>query len=298
MLLALLLGPLVPGLVPSPVRAADAPADPVVAERGTTTLTLGALRQMLDALDPEERHRLTQDPAALAQFVRGRLVQMALLDEAHAQQWDQRPEIAARAEQARQAAIVDSYVASQTRPDPGFPSEAEVQAAYEANKPRFAVPRQYHLAQIFIALPAGAPQAAEDAAQKKLTELRQALARPHADFAELARKQSEDRGSGAQGGDLGWVREDQLLPGIRAAVSGLSEGAVSDPVRTPDGWHLIRLAGTRPAGTAPLAEVRDSVVAALRQDHQTQAVRAYLATMLRQTPIQINEIALGQMGGK
>jgi parvulin-like peptidyl-prolyl isomerase len=42
-----------------------------------------------------------------------------------------------------------------------------------------------------------------------------------------------------KGGDLGWLREDQLIPAVRTAAAGLQEGAVSEPVRAPDGWHVL-----------------------------------------------------------
>ncbi len=269
-----------------------AAADPVVAQRGSISLTASQVREMVRDADASLRAQLVQDPAALLTYVRDRMLQLAVLAEAHARQWDSRPDVIWRADRAREASITDGYMASLSQPDPAYPSDAEVQAAYQANKARLTLPRQYHLAQIYLAVPQGAPASADAAAQTKLAGLRTQLTRPHADFAGAARRQSEDRGSAVNGGDLGWLREDQMLPAVRSAVAGLADGAISEPVRAGDGWHLLRLLGTKPAGLASLADARPALVRALRQQRTRQNEQAYVDTLLKQEPIQINEIEL------
>jgi parvulin-like peptidyl-prolyl isomerase len=231
----------------------------------------------------------------LPRLVRGQLLQMLLLNEAHAKQWDQKPDVTLRANQAHDSVVVNSYLASQTAPPADYPSDAEVQVAYDANKPRFMQPRQYQLAQIFVALPAGAARQAEDDTQKKLRDIRQQLSKPHADFAAIARRLSEDHASADKGGDLGWLREDGLVAPIRDAVASLPDNAVSDPIRAADGWHIIRMVGTRAASPAPLADVRDQIVRALRQQRMAQNERAFVDDLLRKQPIQLNEIELQRL---
>lgn len=285
-------------LLAAPALAQTPAADPVVARRGDITLTASQVRDMVAVADPALRAQIAKDPSALVAYVRDRLLQLTVLAEAHDHQWDTRPEVVWRADRARDAAIADSYVASLAMPDPGYPSDAEVQAAYQANKARLMVPRQYHVAQIYVAVPAGAPAAADAAAQKKLADLRAQLARGHGDFASLARHVSEDHASTAAGGDLGWLREDQMLPAVRTAVAGLADGAITEPVRTADGWHLLRLIDTKPAGPATLADVRAALVRALRQQRAQQNAQAYVTGLLKQQPIQIDEIALSGLAGK
>lgn len=62
-----------------------------------------------------------------------------------------------------------------------------------------------------------------------------------ADFADLARRFSEDPGSGAQGGDLGFFRRGELAPEYEATALGLRQGEISDPVETDFGFHMIQL---------------------------------------------------------
>jgi peptidylprolyl isomerase len=271
-----------------------APSDQVIAQCGGITLTAADLRNLLASAEPDLRQRLTHDPAALAEFVRAHILQTELLGMAQASKWDQRPDIAARAEQAHDTVITESYLASVTAPDPEYPSDADVQAAYDANKSRFMIPRQYHLAQIFIAVPSNAPRQVDEDARKRLRDLRQQLAKPRADFAEAARSESQDVASATKGGDLGWLREDQLLPVVRDAVSGLQDNALGEPVRAADGWHLLKLLGTRPAAAEPLTDVRGAIVQALRRQKAARNAQAYLTELQRKQPIQINEIGLSQ----
>lgn len=283
-----------------PAGAADpanpGAADPVVAQRGSVVVTVSDVRELLRTLDPDQRRDLERDPAKLGQRVRELLLQQVLLAEAHATQFDQRPEVLSRAEFARQAAITEAFVGAQSQVDPAYPSEDEIAAAYEANKSKLLLPRQYHVAQIFISVPAGAAKTAEDDAAKRAQDARTQAARPKADFASLAKRLSEERTSAGAGGDMGWVREDQLVPAIRTALAGLPEGSVSDPVRGPGGWHVLKLLGTRPAAPAPLPDVRDALVRALRQDKRTQNERAYIAGLLKTQPLQVNEIELSKLG--
>jgi peptidylprolyl isomerase len=276
---------------PAPPAAPPAAGD-VIAQRGPVRLTVGELRALIDQADPAVRAQLATDPAALAAFVRERLLQVALAAEARAKAWDQRPDVAQRMNEARDAALVQSYLAALSQPDAGFPAEADIAAAYEANKARFLVPKQYHLAQIAILVPPGASHDAEEDARRRAQDVRAQAVRPRADFADLARKYSQERGGADHGGDIGWVREDRLVSGVKEAVTALAEGAVSDVVRGPSGWHVIKVLGTRPPSTAPLADVREQIVLALRQARQQQSARAYVDEMLKREPIQLNEIDL------
>ncbi|HXZ96958.1 MAG TPA: peptidylprolyl isomerase [Burkholderiales bacterium] len=79
----------------------------------------------------------------------------------------------------------------------------------------------------------------ENEARARLLNLRERLENG-ADFAELARVSSED-GSAAQGGDLGWIAPGDTVPEFERAMNALKIGQISEPVRSPFGWHLIQV---------------------------------------------------------
>ena len=94
---------------------------------------------------------------------------------------------------------------------------------------------------------------------------------------------------------MGWLTEKQLVPAVRDAVSGLLEGALTEPVCVENGCHVVKLLATRPAGPVPLAEVHDALVRALRQQKQAELERAYTSGLLAKQPVAIDEIQLSRM---
>jgi peptidyl-prolyl cis-trans isomerase SurA len=84
----------------------------------------------------------------------------------------------------------------------------------------------------------------ENDARQRLSDLRERVLIGNADFAELARLHSEDA-SAARGGDLGWISPGETVPDFERAIEVLQANEVSEPVRSPFGWHLIQVLGRR-----------------------------------------------------
>lgn len=271
---------------------ASEPGADVVARLGTTDITVAQIQDFVRTLDPATRKQALADVQLLNRLVRLEIARMAVLRESKAKNWDQRPEVVAQIARARDQVIVSTYLASVDTPPADFPSDAEIQSAYDLNRDNFMVPRQYDLQQIFIAIPAGGDKKTEDAAQKKAEDLARKAKAKNANFADLARLNSEHKPSADKGGDLGWAPEPQIAPEIRSQITGMSKGDVSDPIRTEAGWHIVRMVDTKPAAPRPLAEVRDTVIAALRQRKTQENEQAYLAGLLDKNPVSVNEIGL------
>jgi parvulin-like peptidyl-prolyl isomerase len=275
--------------------AADVPPDAdLVAQRGDLRLTGTGLQDALSLLDPAVRAQVTATQQSLANFARERVLNMAILAEAKAKQWDTQPEIVRKIAEMRDAVTTQTYLASLIPADPAFPSDAEVAAAYESNKSRLVLPRQYHIAQCVLTVKQGATPGEDEEVHKKALGLRSQAIKPNADFAELARKNSQDPQSAEKGGDVGWLQEPNMIPVVRDAVSGMIESAISQPVRVADGWHIMKLLAMKPSGPISLQDARPQIVAALRQARTQRLVRAYLDDMVKAQPIQLNEIELAK----
>lgn len=103
----------------------------------------------------------------------------------------------------------------------------------------------------------------EDEAIRRLREIRQRIEAGAGDFAELARQYSVD-GSAGRGGDLGWIYPGDTVPEFERAMNALAPGALSDPVRTPFGVHLIQVVERRTDESSP-DRVRQQARQALRE---------------------------------
>jgi parvulin-like peptidyl-prolyl isomerase len=270
-------------------------AEDVVARVGGTDVTREEVRGYLEALGPSEREAVAKDPALRAQVVRAYLARRAVLKEARSKRWDEEPGVKAQLDRARDEALTELYLQSVSRPAAGYPSDAEVQAAYDASKSAFQVPRQYRVAQIFVAAPRSADRDAEAKARRRIDEIAAKLKQKGADFSAIARSDSDEKSAAQRGGEIGWLSEQEMVSGIRATVAGLERGGVSEAIRLDDGWHLVKLLETRPPSTRPLAEVRDAIAARLRAERARTNRQAYLAKLLEQNPPAINELALSSL---
>jgi parvulin-like peptidyl-prolyl isomerase len=291
---ALCVASLLAVLAPTTLRAAD----DVVARIGEFDLKSDDVRAFIAGLEPREQAALARDPALLSQAVRTLLARKVILKEVLAQKWDQTPAVAAQLQQARETTLVELYLRAMTRPPDGYPSDAELEGAYEANKTAFLVPRQFRLGQIVVAVAKDADKPAQDKARKKLDDMQKRLKQKGADFAAIAQSDSDDRESAKRQGEIGWLSEAQLTPEIRAQVVGLAKDGIADPLRLDDGWHLIKLLDTKPAHTPPLAELRDQLAERLRAERAQANRRAYLAKVVQENPPAVNELALSKLTAK
>jgi parvulin-like peptidyl-prolyl isomerase len=143
----------------------------------------------------------------------------------------------------------------------------------------------------------GATGQEEENVRKKALELRARAERSKADFAEIARKNSQDPATAEKGGDVGWLREPDLLPPVREALAGLPDNGVTQPVRAQDGWHILKLLETKAAMPVPLQDAKPQIVQLLRQARVQRLVRARLEEMLKTQPVAVNEIELAKQVG-
>lgn len=265
--------------------------DGPIARVGGEEIPAGRVRTYLENLGPAERAALEKNPELLNQAVRMLILQQILLKEAMAAGWEKQPEVAAQLEQVRQNAIAESYLETVAKASEDYPTAAELQAVYDARKAQLVIPKQVQLAQIYIA----ASKADRDAAMKgkaKIDAIDQKLRQASADFAAVARAESDEKETGARGGEVGWLREESLQPEIRQQVNGLKKGESSKPVQLEDGWYIVKALDVKEARTATLEEVREQLKQAMRVERARQNREAYLAKLQQQNPMAINELAL------
>jgi len=132
--------------------------------------------------------------------------------------------------------------------------EPAVRARYEGSKNDFKVGEGVRAQHILIKIdPKATP--AEDAAARSRAAALVAKLRAGADFAALAKENSGDPGSAAQGGDLGFFERGAMVAPFDAAAFSLPIGQVSDPIKTDFGYHIIKVSEKRPAGFRSFDEV-------------------------------------------
>jgi len=133
---------------------------------------------------------------------------------------------------------------------------------YEATEARFMTPERRKASHILISTDG---ERSDEQARELARELRQRIGEGE-EFAELAREYSDDSGSAAEGGDLGWIEPDVMMPAFEDALYELQPGAVSEPVETEFGFHLIRLDEIDPPRGQTFDEARAQILEEVREE--------------------------------
>lgn len=257
--LALLAG--LGGLAPTTASAQTPPAaaapagDPVLArvngQEVRQSEVMATLRQM-----PPQVQQMPMDfvvPALVDQLISVKLLAAA----GYAQNLQNDEEVKGRMKRAEERAVQEVYL--NRRIDRAITPE-RLKARYDEwvkeNPPQDEVRASHILV------------ADEATARRLLDELNKG-----ADFADLARKNSTDPGSGPQGGDLGYFGAQDMVAPFAEAAFTISPGKVgASPIQTQFGWHIIKVADKRQGALPPLAEVEGQ----LRNDMQQEVVAALL----------------------
>ncbi|WP_323141643.1 SurA N-terminal domain-containing protein [Massilia phyllosphaerae] len=145
-------------------------------------------------------------------------------------------------------------------------SDAEIADAYNKNKARFTTAEKRSASHILINAPAGAKPADDAAAKAKAQAILDEVRKNPADFAKIAKAQSQDPGSAELGGDLGNI-ERGVFPAkqVEDTIYSLKDGEISGLVRSDFGYHIIKLTKLTPATQKSLEDAKPEIAAELKK---------------------------------
>ncbi|HBM61788.1 MAG TPA: peptidylprolyl isomerase [Citreicella sp.] len=264
-----------------PAQAQDATpapemtADTVVATVNGQDITLGNMLAIRANL-PEQYQQLGDE--VLWDGILDQLVQQSVLAQDEKAEETRRVQVAL--ENERRALLAAEVVAAIAR---DAMTDDAVQAAYDAQYAGAELGTEYNASHILVET--------EEEAQAIAEEVKGG-----ADFATVAREKSTGP-SGPNGGELGWFGPGMMVEEFQQAVEGMEVGAVSDPVQTQFGWHVIKLNEER----AMEAPALDSVRAELEMQIQQEAVKSYIdeklaaAEVTRTPSTEVDPSALSNM---
>ena len=157
--------------------------------------------------------------------------------------------------------------------------ESEARALYDEHLDRYDVPERVHARHVLLRVESGATPEREQevraAAEALLEEIRGG-----ADFAEVAERASEDPGSRARGGDLGFFERGKMVPSFEAVAFELEPGQVSEVVRSEFGFHIIRVEAHQQAENRPFEAVKEDLAReVLASEAANTAIRTLAETL-------------------
>ena len=156
----------------------------------------------------------------------------------------------------------------------GKVSDAEVEKYYTDNIKEYETPRQLAASHVLVRVGETGGSEAEDRARAKIADVIK-RAKAGEDFGKLAREVSEDPGSKDKGGDLGLVSAGTMVPDFEKALFALKKGELTaEPVRTPFGFHAIKVTDVKEGSRKSLKEVAPQIRDRLSADASDRAARA------------------------
>lgn len=230
--------------ISTPIYADEPTASTVVATVNGTEITLGEMIATREAL-PAQYKELPDDQ--LFKGVLEQLIQQtALAAVGTGEQKAMDKLIIENQKRAYLSSIVLDHAAT------AAVSDDALKAAYDAKYAKAEPEQEYHAAHILVA--------SEDEAKAIKAQIDGG-----GDFAAIAKEKSTDKGSAANGGDLGWFGVGMMVKPFEDAVVAMKAGTVSDPIKTDFGWHIIKLEEVRAKAAPKFEEVKDELTGDLRQ---------------------------------
>lgn len=166
-------------------------------------------------------------------------------------------------------------------------SEDELRRSYKENIQRYSTPEERRASHILIKAEASASAEQKKAARAKAEQLLAQLQKNPAQFAELARKNSDDPGSGANGGDLEFFARGDMVKPFEEAAYALKPGQLSGLVESEFGFHIIQLTAVRGGETKPFeavrAEIEDDARKQLAQRQYAEAAEKFTNMVYEQS---------------
>jgi len=147
----------------------------------------------------------------------------------------------------------------------------EIAAYFAANKATYSKGEQVRLRHILVRMNRNPSEDEKVKAHDRALELRKQI-QGGKDFAEVAKESSDDPGSKAQGGELGWNERSAFVPSFAQAAFNLKVGELSEPVITPFGWHLLLVEEKKPPEEKPLASVSNEIAQVLLKKERAMAL--------------------------
>jgi peptidyl-prolyl cis-trans isomerase D len=150
----------------------------------------------------------------------------------------------------------------------------QVEQYYQAHQKDFQVPEEVKVRHILIKVAPNADPKTDAAAKQKAAELLNQI-KAGADFAALAKANSDDPGSKEAGGELGMIQRGVTVPAFESAAFSLQPGQISDVVKTQFGYHILKVEEKQTAHLKPLDEVKAQIVATLTRQQEADQQAGY-----------------------
>ncbi len=231
---------------------------------------------------PDYAQQMFADAAGREKFLNEIINKELLYREALKKGYDKGAEFTKKMEEFKKLSLVSEVFEKEIMAKAKV-SDQEIKDYYEKNKGDFVIAKEIRASHILVK--------SEEEAQKVLERLKKGEK-----FETIAREVSIDAASAKNGGDLGFFKKGQMVPEFERGAAMLKVGETSSaPVKTPFGFHIIKVTDKKVGDTVEFDKVKDMIAQKLSGEKQKAAFDAYIADLKRTFKVEINKDALSKL---
>ena len=197
--------------------------------------------------------------------LRGLVSERLIYKEALKVGFDKSEDVKKRVENLQKQLVIQTYIENKSK---ALVTDEQIKTLYEEKLVASKGQEELKARHILVAT--------EEEAKKLSADLKKG-----GDFEKVAKDKSTDKGSGVNGGDLGWFAKDKMVPEFFDGAFKLKKGEVSTPIKSSFGWHVIKLEDRRPLKIASIEESKD----ALKAELTNKAIQSYVESLLKTASI-------------
>jgi len=270
-------------IIVTPVYAGS---DVILAKIGDRQITMQDFDRMIKVYDAEKQKLLDQNPQYKG-IILQRFVQAIVLSNAAREKgFDKRSDIKEQMEIAMNDFLATEYLKKEVVEKIDVTDE-DMKLYYKTHGDEFGTPETVRARHIFFK----AAKSMADEDKKKMKEKAEDVLKrikSGEDFAKLAAEFSDDSGSKAKGGDLGFFPKGKMVPEFEKVAFSLKAGEVSDVIQSPYGYHIIKVEDRKEAAVEPFDKVKDKVKEKVLAEFRKAKVEEFVNNAMEKAGVQMN----------
>lgn len=239
-----------------------------LAKIGSKTITDADLKAVVGPVSDGQKAQINGDPEIKTRMVDNLVVEELFVQEAEKTGVTKDKEFQAGLERARRQLLAQRYLQKSVQPKI---TDSNVKKYFDSNKAKYAQD-EVHAQHILLKEESGAKEVLEKVKKGE-------------DFETLAKKHSTDPSAAQNGGDLGFFTRARMVPQFADKAFSMKKGEISEPVKSPFGWHIIKVLETREGKPVKFDEIKEEV----KRDYQNESINDLIASLKKSNKVTVFE---------
>jgi len=239
-----------------------------LAKIGSKAITDADLKALVGTVSDGQKSQINGDPDIKNRMVENLVVEELFVQEAEKTGVSKDKEFQNGLERARRQLLAQKYLQKSVQPKI---TDANVKKFFDSNKARYSQ-NEVHAQHVLLK---------EESEAKEVLE----KAKKGEDFETLAKKYSKDPSAAQNGGDLGFFTRSRMVPQFADKAFSMKKGEISEPVKSPFGYHIIKVLDARDGKPVKFDEIKDQV----KGDYQNESINELIASLKKANKVTVYE---------